>query len=125
VAGPCRHRGATCPKSSASGTACRRWAKKGNRGFSFENLLADKGYDADRFRASTEDAGAQVVIPSNRSRSQAIPYDKDLYEERNLVERFINNITHYRRIATGYEKTVVRAIPRLDHDLAEVNVHIT
>jgi transposase len=26
-------------------------------GFSFENLLADKGYDADRFRASIEDAG--------------------------------------------------------------------
>src|SRR5215471_15716683 len=43
-------------------------------GFSFENLLADKGYDADRFRASIEDTGAQAVIPSNRSRSQAIPY---------------------------------------------------
>jgi transposase len=24
-----------------------------------------------------------------------------------LVERFINNIKHYRRIATGYEKSVV------------------
>ena len=58
-------------------------------GFSFDNLLADKGYDSDRFRASIADAGAQAVIPSNRSRSQAIPYDKDLYKERNLVERFI------------------------------------
>jgi hypothetical protein len=27
------------------------------RGFSFENLLADKGYDADRFRASVAEAG--------------------------------------------------------------------
>jgi transposase len=76
-------------------------------GFSFENLLADTGYDADRFRASIEDTGAQAVIPSNRSRSQAIPYDKDLYRERNLVERFINKIKHYRRIATRSEKTVV------------------
>jgi transposase len=76
-------------------------------GFSFENLLADKGYDSDRFRASIADAGAEAVIPSNRSRSRAIPYDKDLYKERNLVERFINKIKHYRRIATRYQKTVL------------------
>ena len=76
-------------------------------GFSFENLLADKGYDSDRFRASIADAGAEAVIPSNRSRSRAISYDKDLYKERNLVERFINKIKHYRRVATRYEKTVV------------------
>jgi transposase len=76
-------------------------------GFSFDNLLADKGYDSDRFRASIADTGAEAVIPSNRSRSRAIPYDKDLYKERNLVERFINKIKHYRRVATRYEKTVV------------------
>ena len=76
-------------------------------GFSFENLLADMGFDCDRFRASIADVGAQAVIPSSRSRSQAIPYDKHLYEERNLVERFINKIKHYRRIATRYEKTAL------------------
>jgi transposase len=76
-------------------------------GFSFENLLADMGFDSDRFRASIADVGAQAVIPSSRSRSQAIPYDEHLYEERNLVERFINKIKHYRRIATRYEKTAL------------------
>jgi transposase len=76
-------------------------------GLSFENLLADKGFDSDRFRSSIAEVGAQAVIPSNRSRSQAIPYDKHLYEDRNLVERFINKIKHYRRIATRYEKTVL------------------
>jgi transposase len=76
-------------------------------GFSFENLLADMGFDSDRFRASIAEVGAQAVIPSSRSRSQAIPYDKHLYEERNLVERFINKIKHYRRIATRYEKTAL------------------
>jgi putative transposase len=40
-------------------------------------------------------------------RSQAIPYDQDLYKERNLVERFINKTKHYRRVATRYEKSVV------------------
>ena len=75
-------------------------------GFRFENLLADKGYDSDRFRARIAEAKAQAVIPSRRSRSQAIPYDKVLYAERNLVERFINKIKHF-RIATRYEKTVL------------------
>ena len=76
-------------------------------GFSFESLLADKGFDSGCFRASIAEVGAQAVIPSSRSRSQAIPYDKHLYQERNLVERFINKIKHYRRIATRYEKTVL------------------
>jgi transposase len=76
-------------------------------GLSFENLLADKGYDSDRFRARIADAGAEAVIPPSRSRSQAIPYDKHVYGDRNLVERFINKIKHFRRIATRYEKTAL------------------
>ena len=74
---------------------------------SFDKLLADKGFDSDRFRASIANVGAEAVIPSNRSRSQAIPYDKHIYEERNLVERFFNKIKHSRRIATRYEKTAL------------------
>ena len=77
------------------------------RGLSFAKLLADKGYDSDRFRASIAQVGAEAVIPSNRSRSQVIPYDKHVYEDRNLVERFFNKIKHFRRIATRYEKTAL------------------
>jgi transposase len=76
-------------------------------GFSFENLLADMGYDSDAFRAQIAEAGAQAVIPSSRARSQSIHYDKHLYGERNLVERFINKVKHFRRIATRYEKTAL------------------
>ena len=35
------------------------------------------------------------------------PYDKHIYQDRNLVERFFNKIKHFRRIATRYEKTAV------------------
>ena len=63
------------------------------------------GYDSDRFRACIAERGAEAVIPSSRSRSQAIPYDRYVYRERNLVERFFNKIKHFRRIATRYEKT--------------------
>jgi transposase len=76
-------------------------------GFDFDHLLADKGYDSDSFRAVIETAGGKAVIPSSRARSQAIAYDKDLYKERNLVERFFCKIKQFRRIATRYEKTAL------------------
>ena len=69
-----------------------------------EYLLADTAYDADHFRARLGAAGMAAVIPSNRSRAQAIPLDAELYKERHLVECFINKIKHFRRIATRYKK---------------------
>jgi transposase len=76
-------------------------------GFDFDKLLADKGYDSNRFREVITAAGGEAVMPSNRARSQAIPYDTEVYKERNLVERFFNKIKHFRRIATRYEKTAL------------------
>jgi transposase len=76
-------------------------------GFACEKVLADKGYDSNEFRAAIASKGAEAVIPSKRSRSEPIPYDKDVYKERNLVERFFNKIKHFRRIATRYDKTAL------------------
>ena len=76
-------------------------------GFDFDKLLADKGYDSDRFRAAIATVGGEAVIPSSRARSQAIPYDKVVYKDRNLVECFFCKIKHFRRIATRYEKTAL------------------
>jgi transposase len=77
-------------------------------GISFEHLLADKGYDANWFRARIAEAGAEAVIPSTRSRSHAIPYDKHICRERE--DRYF--------VGSG-------AIPRRRHDLAAVNVNGT
>ena len=74
-------------------------------GLSFDKLLADKAFDSDRFRTRIAQAGAEAVIPSISARSQPIPYDTCIYQERNLIERFFNKIKHFRRIATRYEKT--------------------
>src|SRR5438067_2039386 len=49
--------------------------------------------------------GAQEGIPPKSNRKEPRDYDKNLYKERNLVERFMNRIKHYRRVATRYEKT--------------------
>ena len=67
-------------------------------------MLADKGYDADHFRAAIEEAGAEPVIPFTRSRAAVSRHDKDLYKERNRVERFFNKLKHFRRVATRYDK---------------------
>ena len=75
-------------------------------GLPAKNLLGDKAFDSDHFRAFLADRNMTAVIPSNASRARAIPYDRDLYKERHLVELFINKIKHFRRIATRYDKTI-------------------
>lgn len=65
--------------------------------------LADKGYDSDAIRA----AGAEPRTPPWRNRKEAIPYDRHLYRERNVVERYFARIKHYRRVATRYDKKAV------------------
>jgi transposase len=76
-------------------------------GFVFDKLLADKGFDSDRFRAVIATTGAEAVIPSNGSRKKVIAHDEYVYKERNVIERFFNKIKHFRRIATRYEKTAI------------------
>jgi transposase len=68
-------------------------------------VIADKGYDGDKFVAEIEATGAEAVIPPKKNRKFNRDYDKHLYKERNLAERFINRIKQYRRVATRYEKT--------------------
>ena len=68
-------------------------------------LLADRGYDADFLVSSLISAGIEVVIPSKKNRLEERIIDKNLYKDRNKVERFFNKLKQYRRVATRYEKT--------------------
>ena len=68
-------------------------------------LLADRGYDADSLIDSLVSAGVEVVIPSQRNRLEERIIDKNLYKDRNKVERFFNKLKQYRRVATRHEKT--------------------
>lgn len=70
----------------------------------FNALIADRGYDRNAIRAAVQTQGAEVVIPSTRSRKTAIPYDRDVYRVRNLVERLWCRLKDWRRIATRYDK---------------------
>lgn len=68
-------------------------------------MIGDKGYDSDEFVKAIEAGGATVVIPPRENRIEQREYDKDLYEVRNLVERFWARMKQFRRVATRYEKT--------------------
>jgi transposase len=71
-----------------------------------KTLLADKAYDGDAFRFELANSGCEAVIPSNGSRAQKLPYDKDLYKARSAIECTFNLLKHARRFATRYEKTL-------------------
>ena len=73
-------------------------------GFEPDAVIADKGYDADRFREAIRDRGAEAVIPPRSNRKAPCDYDKALYRERNLAERFFNKLKQFRRVATRYDK---------------------
>lgn len=69
------------------------------------NVLADKAYDTDAVVAAVEALGAQVVIPSKKNRLVQRMIDRNLYRDRNKVERFFSRLKQFRRLATRYDKT--------------------
>jgi transposase len=68
-------------------------------------LLGDKGYDSDDIRRDLIDRGIEPVIPPRSNRKTPIEYDREAYKRRNLIERCVNRLKQFRRIATRYEKT--------------------
>ena len=63
------------------------------------HVIADAGYDADHLRNFiADDLGATAQIKQNPTRSGTKAIDWALYKERNLVERFFNQIKRFRRI---------------------------
>ncbi len=74
------------------------------KGHQLETGVMDKGYDSDAIRQQLIDHQIQPVIPPKSNRTVQIDYDKELYKERNKVERFFGRIKQFRRIATRYDK---------------------
>lgn len=70
-----------------------------------DQLLADRGYDADQIRADIAYAGARPVIPAKRGRRNPASHDRHAYKLRNRIERMFNRLKNWRRVATRYDKT--------------------
>ena len=68
------------------------------------HVIADKGYEADTFRKTLRDDGANPVIPGRSNRKRKIDYDKARYRDRHLVENAFCRLKDFRRVATRYDK---------------------
>ncbi|MDB5033816.1 MAG: family transposase [Chlorobi bacterium] len=74
-------------------------------GYRSAALIADRAYDSDAFINLLSDSAAEAVIPSCKHRKRQRVIDRNLYRDRNKVERFFAWVKLFRRIATRYEKT--------------------
>jgi len=74
-------------------------------------IVCDKGYDGQKIIDLCKANGLLPVIPKRRSpggKERENPdFDKDVYRERNHVERCIGWLKENRRIATRYEKLAI------------------
>ena len=75
------------------------------QGHKAAKLIADKAYDADWLLHYLDSEATEVVIPPKKSRLQQRTIDYEAYKQRNVIERTINKLKQYRKIATRYEKT--------------------
>jgi len=69
-----------------------------------KQLLADKGYDADWFRAALAKRRIAACIPSKSNRKTAIPYDAVLYKQRHKIENTFGRLKDWRRFHTRYDR---------------------
>src|SRR5580700_6088630 len=69
-----------------------------------KQLLADKGYDADWFRAALAKRRITPCIPSKANRKTAIPHDAILYKQRHKIENMFGRLKDWRRIHTRYDR---------------------
>lgn len=65
-----------------------------------KELLADKGYDSDCFRAALTKRGITPCIPARKNRNVQYHYDKNLYYQRHKIENVFGRIKDWRRVAT-------------------------
>jgi transposase len=70
-------------------------------------LVGDKGYTGRRIRNYLRRRGIRLTIPRLSNEPRRGPFNREIYRQRNVVERAINRLKQFRRIATRYEKLAV------------------
>lgn len=67
-------------------------------------LIADRGYTGAPVRDELKRRGIRAVIPTRSTEKRQLALDHAAYAERNQIERLINRLKQYRRVATRYDK---------------------
>ncbi|WP_442945099.1 transposase [Nostoc sp.] len=70
-------------------------------------LVRDKGYTGRRIRNYPRRRGIRLTIPRLSNEPRRAPFRREIYSQRNVVERAINRLKQFLRITTRYEKLAV------------------
>ena len=81
-------------------------------------LAGDKGYSSPTARRRIRRRGITPIIPTKSNEPRDPPFDREAYRLRNRVERLINRLKQFRRIATRYEKRAVNYLAMLTIGMA-------
>lgn len=80
-------------------------------------LVGDRGYSYPSVRRLLARRGIRAVIPRRRDQrpddGRHAPLDRATYHGRNRVERLVNRLKQYRRVATRYEKRALHYLAML------------
>jgi transposase len=69
-----------------------------------KRVVGDKGYRSRAIRTLLRRRGIRLTIPRKSNERHAGSFSRIVYRQRNQIERLINRLKQYRRIATHYEK---------------------
>jgi transposase len=78
-----------------------------------DRVAGDKGYSSPTVRRYLKGRRIGVVIPTKPDETPDPAFDRTAYRERNVVERLINRLKQWRRIATRCEKRAANYLAML------------
>ena len=96
-----RHEAPVFPQLMAQG---RVKGIKGRPRLRPHRVVGDKGYSSWAIRRYARQHGIRTTIPCKVNEWRKGPFDREVYKQRSLVERLINRLKQFRRLATRYEK---------------------
>ncbi len=67
-------------------------------------ILMDRAYSGKKMRETAAKLGYEPLVPPKKNFKEQWDYDKELYKQRNEIERFFRRIKRFRRIFTRYDK---------------------
>jgi transposase len=67
-------------------------------------ICADKGYAKGVVRRYLRRLGIRITIARRSNEDRGGAFDREIYRTRNRIERLINRLKQFRRVATRYEK---------------------
>jgi transposase len=76
-------------------------------------VAGDKAYAGQPAREQLRQRRIGAVIPTQKGQRRRPGFDREAYRARNRIERLINRLKQFRRIATRYEKRAVNYLAML------------